>query len=141
MTLVVLDASVALKWFLRLRDDEADTGRALAILAGVNEASIQMVQPVHFFPEVASVLAREKPEEAQDDLLDLLEIEHRTLDTPNILATALDLAIRYRHHLFDTLYHAVALHTPGAALITADQRYYEKTKDEGRIALLSAWNP
>jgi predicted nucleic acid-binding protein len=141
VTLVVLDASVALKWFLRLRDDEADTGRALAILAGVNEASIQMVQPVHFFPEVASVLAREKPEEAQDDLLDLLEIEHRTLDTPNILATALDLAIRYRHHLFDTLYHAVALHTPGAALITADQRYYEKTKDEGRIALLSAWNP
>jgi len=140
MTLVVVDASVALKWFLRLRDNEPDVARALALLTDIDDAHIELVQPAHFIAEVAAVLAREKPREAHDDLLDLISIECRTLDTPDIHATALDLAIRYRHHLFDTLYHAVALHPPGATLVTADQSYYEKTKAEGQIILLAKWN-
>jgi len=139
MILVVVDASVALKWFLRLRDDEPDVDRALALLTGIDDARIQMVQPAHFIAEVAAVLAREKPREAHDDLLDLINIECRTLDTPDIHATALDLAIRYRHSLFDTLYHAVALHTPGTTLVTADRRYYEKARAEGQIVLLADW--
>ena len=49
----------------------------------------------------------------------------------------MDLAVRYQHHLFDTLYHAVALHTPGAVLVTADERYYNKTRLEGQIYLLA----
>jgi predicted nucleic acid-binding protein len=72
-------------------------------------------------------------------LLDLLNNEHRTVGTPEIQATALELAIRHQHHLFDTLYHAVALHTPGAALVTADRRDHDKAKTEGRIVLLSGW--
>ncbi|PIV88305.1 MAG: PIN domain-containing protein [Hydrogenophilales bacterium CG17_big_fil_post_rev_8_21_14_2_50_63_12] len=139
MTLAVVDASVAMKWFLRLRDNEQGVDRALALLFGIDNARIQMIQPAHFIAEVAAVLAREKPRNAHDDLLDLINIECRTLDTPDVLATALDLAIRYQHHLFDTLYHAVALHTPGATLITADRRYYEKAKAEGQISLLADW--
>lgn len=56
-------------------------------------------------------------------------------------ATALDLTVRYQHHLFDTLYHAVALHTPGAVLITADERYYAKARLEGQISLLANFSP
>ncbi len=55
---------------------------------------------------------------------------------PEIYSTAIDLSARYRHHLFDTLYHAVALNTPGATLITADAVYYRKTERSGRILLL-----
>jgi predicted nucleic acid-binding protein len=139
MKWAVVDASVALKWFFRLRDNEPDVERALALLMDIDDARIQMLQPAHFIAEVAAVLAREKPQEAHDDLLDLINIERRTIDTPIIHATALDLAIRYQHHLFDTLYHAVALHTPGATLITADQRYYEKVRSEGQISLLANW--
>ncbi|MDP2432805.1 MAG: type II toxin-antitoxin system VapC family toxin [Pseudomonadota bacterium] len=139
MTLVVLDASVALKWFLQLHDNEREVEHALALLTRIGDARIRMIQPPHFIAEVAAVLVREKPCEAHDDLLDLINIERRTLDTPDIHATALDLALRYQHHLFDTLYHAVALHTPGATLITADRRYYEKVRDEGRINLLADW--
>ena len=137
MTWVVVDASVALKWFFRLRDNELDVEHALALLMDIDDARIQMLQPAHFIAEVAAVLAREKPREAHDDLLDLINIERRTIDTPDIHATALDLAIRYQHHMFDTLYHAVALHTPGATLITADRRYYEKAQAEGQISLLA----
>jgi predicted nucleic acid-binding protein len=90
--------------------------------------------------EVAAVLAREKPGEAQDDLLDLLNVERRTIDTADIYATALELSIRFRQHLFDTLYHAVALHTPDAILVTADRRYYDKACGAGQIVLLSNWS-
>lgn len=139
--ILTLDASVALKWFLQLRDNEADAGRALSILAGVYDAKIQLVEPPHFISEVAAVLAREKPDEAHDDLLDLLSIERRTVETPDIHATALDISIRYGQHLFDALYHAVALHTPGAVLVTADRRYYTQARAEGQIILLANWTP
>ena len=66
-----------------------------------------------------------------------LALKHLTLRSPETYATALDLAVRHRHHLFDTLYHAVALHTPGAVLVTADERYYNKARLEGQIALLA----
>jgi len=137
----VVDASIASKWFLSFKPDEDHADLALNLLEQAALGRIKLVQPPHFIAEVAAVLARLKPEEAQDDLLDLLNIERRTLDTPEIHLTALELAIRHQHHVFDTLYHAVALHTPGARLITADRRYYDKAKVEGRILLLSDWSP
>ncbi|OAI08016.1 type II toxin-antitoxin system VapC family toxin [Methylomonas methanica] len=132
----VVDASVALKWFFQDRDNEADCDLALNILYAVDEGRINLMQPPHFIAEVAAVLAREKPGEAEDDLFDLLNIESRVANEPEIYTTAIDLAKRYRHHLFDTLYHAVALNTPGATLITADTAYYQKAKESGRILLL-----
>ena len=132
----VVDASVALKWFFQHRNNEADCDQALAILYGVDEGRIQLMQPPHFIAEVAAVLTREKPDEAENDLFDLLNIESRFANEPAIYTTAIDLSARYRHHLFDTLYHAVALNTPGATLITADAVYYRKTERSGRILLL-----
>jgi len=137
--IAVVDASVAIKWFLFFRPDEDHADLALKILEVAVLGKLKLVQPPHFIAEVAAVLARTKPDEAQDDLLDLLNIERATIDTPEIHATALELAIRHQHHLFDTLYHAVALHTPGATLITADQRYFDKAKGEGQVILLSDW--
>ena len=134
--IVVVDASVALKWFFQDRDNEADCDLALSILYAVDEGRINLMQPPHFIAEVAAVLAREKPNEAEDDLFDLLNIESRFANEPEIYTTAIDLAKRYRHHLFDTLYHAVALNTSGATLITADTAYYQKAKKSGRILLL-----
>jgi predicted nucleic acid-binding protein len=134
---LVVDASVAVKWFLRDWPDEQHADLALQILERSVYGQLPMVQPPHFVAEVAAVLARLKLTDAQDDLLDLLDISFRTLAGPTIYLTALDLATRYQHHLFDTLYHAVALHTPGAVLVTADERYYNKARLEGQITLLA----
>ena len=138
--ILVVDASVALKWFLQVRDSEPDSDRALTLLKGVNDGAVELVQPAHFIAEVVAVLARLNPDGAKTDLLDLLDIESSAIETPEIYATALKLSIRYQHHLFDTLYHAVALHVPGASLITADRRYYDKAGGEGRITLLADWS-
>ena len=138
--IVVVDASVALKWFLHVGDNEPADDRALALLSGIADGGAKLFQPAHFVAEVAAVLAREKPEGAIEDLLDLLDVECRVVETPEVYATALDLSIRHRHHLFDTPYHAVALHTPGATLVTTDRRCYDKAKPEGRIVLLTDWS-
>lgn len=135
----VVDASVALKWFLRASPDEQDAELAIELLARAVQGAVRLLQPPHFHAEVAAVLARLKPDHAEADLDDLLAIEHQILDLPTTYATAIDLAIRYRQHVFDTLYHAVALQTPGAILLTADRRYYAAAAAEGRIALLSAY--
>lgn len=137
--IVVIDASVAIKWFLAGKPDEDHADLALEILERAARGALTLLQPPHFIAEVAAVLARLKPAEAQEDLQDLIDIEQRVLDTPEVHITALDLAIRHQHHLFDTLYHAVALHTPSATLVTADRRYRDKAGVEGRITLLADW--
>lgn len=135
--IVVVDASVAVKWFLHGHPDEQHADLALRLLEQSVLGFLTLVQPNHFVAEVAAVLARLKPADAPDDLMDFLDINYRTLSSPETYLTALDLALRYQHHLFDTLYHAVALHTPGAVLVTADERYYNKARPAGQISLLA----
>lgn len=65
--ILVVDASVAIKWFLHLKADEEYADRALQILAGAVSARHVLIQPPHFVAEVAAVLAREKPRDAQAD--------------------------------------------------------------------------
>jgi predicted nucleic acid-binding protein len=50
---------------------------------------------------------------------------------------AIALACQLDHHLFDTLYHAVALTIPGAVLVTADRRYFAKAQHLGQITWLA----
>jgi predicted nucleic acid-binding protein len=52
---------------------------------------------------------------------------------------SIEMVIDLGQHLFDTLYHAVALETPDAVLITADERYFRAARHAGRIARLRDW--
>ena len=81
-------------------------------------------------------MIREAPATAHRDLEDLLELEMRIDAQPGLYALAMTLAARHRQHLFDTLYHALALRTDDAVLVTADERYARKAKPEGRIVRL-----
>ena len=136
MTCYVIDASVAVKWFLRDAADESSTREALDLFLRLRAAEISLLQPPHWKAEVAAVLARRIPETAAssiDDLnlLDGIEI----IDMPLIYHRGVQLAIDLSHHLFDTLYHATAFESD-AVMITADRRYYDKAAPLGRIKLL-----
>ena len=135
--IVVADASVALKWFLADSPLEDHSATALAILEGAAMGRIQLLQPVHFIAEVAAVLVRLKPEEAHDDLINLMAIKCRTVDSPEVYAAAVALASALGQHVFDTLYHAVALQSSGAVLVTADRRYFNKAQHLGQITWLA----
>ncbi len=64
-------------------------------------------------------------------------MEFQTVETLEIYDIACELSERYKHHLFDTLYHAVALSETNTRLITADEQYYRKTVKMGSIIRLA----
>lgn len=135
--IVVADASVALEWFFRSRPAEADAGPALEILKGVAQERIRLLQPPHFVVEVAAVLVREAPATTQANLRDLLAVQMQIGADPAHYESAMALCRRHKAHLFDTLYHALALATPGAQFVTADEAYWRRARTDGGIALLA----
>lgn len=132
----VIDASVALKWFLRFTSGEEHVREALYLLEQALSGVGRVVQPPHFYAEMAAVLARLKPATAEADLNDLLQMGFRVMDESGLYAVGIELSQKYDHHLFDTLYHAVALTCPNTTLVTADRRYFEKAKKAGHICFL-----
>jgi len=140
MTLVV-DASVVVKWLLNDPVREAETQQATRLMRWVLEGREPVIQPVHWLLEAGAALTRISPQSAEDDLAMLQALELPTDDGPLALGRACRLAIDLRQHLFDTLYHALALEVPGATLVTADQRYLAAGAALGRIVGLAQWAP
>jgi len=136
---VVLDASVILKWLLEDPTKEPDTEKALALIDAVIHGKLEILQPMHWLIEVAAVAARLTPQTAVQDVEWLSAMQFPTSDDPNVLLRATTLAIETDHHLFDTMYHAVALEHDGAVLVTADDRYRRKAERYGMIAALADW--
>ncbi len=133
----VVDASIAIKWFFQIADDEDDLDPAAALLRANRNGEALFFQPPHFIAGVAAVLARKKPpNESWADVNDLLDLDLRQVESTAVYMTACSLAIRLNRHLFDALCHAVALHTAEAMLITPDQRYFDKAQSIGQITRL-----
>lgn len=137
--IVVLDASVILKWLFQDPSREPDTAKALVIIESVVSGRLEIIQPVHWLVEVAAVAARLTPHTAVSDVERLAALEFPTNGGPDIMRRATDLAIATDHHLFDTLYHAVAIETEDALLVTADERYLQKAERYGMITALRYW--
>ena len=137
---LVVDASVAVKWVLPDSAVESDTDRAAALLNAVQENRVELVQPPHWLAEVAAVISRLRPEVANEavDLLAALELAVEA--DAEIYKRASRIARQFDHHLFDTLYHALALERD-AVLVTADDRYLRKAATLGGIVSLRRWIP
>ncbi len=140
MTLVV-DASVVVKWLLADPDREDDTNQAERLMAFVLGGGEAILQPAHWLIEVSAVLARMSPVTAVDDVERLQALELPIADGAAVLARACRLAIDLEQHLFDTLYHAVALEIPSAMLVTADEKYLAASARLGSIMPLAEWAP
>jgi predicted nucleic acid-binding protein len=127
--MIVIDASVAVKWLLPESDDAA----AQALLASEE----RLVAPSLIRTEVAAALARRarfreiEPRDAEtamglwlqtlrDGVIGLVADEAD-------LATALRLAIELNHPLQDCLYLALAERL-GAPLVTADKKFVVKAR-------------
>ena len=137
----VIDASVALKWCLPPTDAQFNQDLAPALLDGVKGGRIALHQPPHWLAEVAAVLSRLTPTTARLDIEDLYAMRVPIMDCVELYTTASRLATSLDQHVFDTLYHAVALLVPDCSLITADERYYDKARGVGSIALLRDFDP
>lgn len=136
MALIVADASAVLAWLFPAREPTAVAAGADKLWQAVHTGVTELRQPPHWLAEVAAVVARVSPNTAKDDVRNLADLEIPVLDTAAVYLKATELSIELEHHLFDTLYHAVALELDGATLVTADERYFRKARDRGRIARL-----
>lgn len=141
MNRLVIDASVIVKWVLPQREEEADTEQALAVLERVRAGEVRVHQPVHWLAEVASVLVRLSPDTAEVDVADLYAMNLPVEGSPEVYLIACDLARALNHHVFDTLYHAVALTLADTVLVTADARYERNARRRGAIVLLRDLSP
>lgn len=136
---VVVDASVIVKWILPERDQESHTEQALSLLQDIRTGRVTLQQPPHWLVEVAAVITRLRPDvaEAAIDLLDAMELP--VVDDVAVLQRASQLSRELNHHLFDTLYHALALER-GRTLVTADDRYLRKAVKHGNVMALADWS-
>jgi len=137
--MIVVDASVIVKWLLNDESRKSDTSHATDLMRSVVKGEVTLIQPVHWLLEVSAVLARLNPLGAEKDIALLQAMEFEVVDDPVILRRGVNLALKLKQHLFDTLYHALALETPGAKLITADRRYLTAASGFGSISSLSDW--
>lgn len=137
---LVVDASIAVEWVLQTPGGGNGALRAIELLRAARQGLLQIVQPPHWLIEVAAVVARLRPEGVIEgiDLLDALQFE--VAFDVDILKRASRMSVKTQQHLFDSLYHAVALERE-AVLLTADERYLRQARSFGNILSLAEWRP
>ncbi len=131
---IVLDASVALKWFL---GEEEDFEKAQQLLLEIQEGKHKILVPFHFMSEVANTLSRKVPHLLLEALsyLRLLGLKEVALSLDDA-AIALNLMGKNPNLVFyDTAYHALAIRHK-SIFVTADRKYYSVVKDESHVRLL-----
>ena len=135
MRVVVVDASVILKWVLE--QDEQDLQRALAIQrAGVLD-KLQLLVPSLWRFEVGNTLARKLPEQAGAwlNLCSASGLEEVPV-AEAVQARTIELCRDHGVTFYDASYHALALAKSGT-FVTADERYVAKAKASGSVVHLS----
>ena len=136
MNSYVIDASVAVKWFIPDATIETEVDRALQLLASAQRDEARFLQPAHWVSEVAAVLVRLAPKTVGSSVEALMALAFvNTANDVGHYQRAISLAMKLDHHLFDTLYHAIALEEK-ATLITANRKYYDKARRIGSILML-----
>jgi predicted nucleic acid-binding protein len=126
VSLVVVDASVAVKWFLPGKE-ESLVSQAVALLDAYDDQQVRFVVPDLFYAETASAIwkavrtGRVSRAFGDKALVLLREREFPTIPALKLLDRAFQIAADYGRTVYDSLYVALAVQT-GAHLITADER-------------------
>jgi predicted nucleic acid-binding protein len=126
VTLFVLYASVAAKWFLSAKDEQL-TREALALFSQYVQGEVRFIVPDLFWAELASAfwkairLGRLEKSSAEEALRYLGICDLPAYSTASLLDRAFDIATAFDRSVYDSLYVALAVHS-SAPLITADER-------------------
>jgi predicted nucleic acid-binding protein len=135
---VVPDASVLLKWAFQ-SPDEPDTDRAMSFLRTWMDGRVEIVLPKLWSFEVGNVLMMKSPDLAPKLMEIFIGYRFREIDTTvEVCRETFRLMKKYRVTFFDAVYHAVAGITTGI-LLTADESYWRKARDEKNVERLRDW--
>lgn len=133
MSVVVVDASIVLRWLLA---DEPDRERALAVRDRIQAGGLEPRQPPHFLMEVASALVvaarvgRLEPSTVGPLVRSLEAFRLDRIDAHDFASAAVETALDLGLRVPDAGYVVCARRT-GGTLITADRRLFEATLSSG----------
>ncbi len=126
MNLIVVDASVAVKW-LPLFAKETLVDRAKHLLRRLADDQISLLVPELFWLEISNALCKAvrrkdcSPTEAHQALVEIQLVSLKTLPSIDLVNTAQEIAIQYGRSIYDSLYVALARST-GSDFVTADEK-------------------
>lgn len=136
MNRFVVDASVAIKWYLP-EPNSADADRLLS-------GGFQLLAPDLLVPEVGNVLWKrvmrsEITVQKAQLILRVLESLPMTLHPASVIAeNAMTIACGLKRSFYDSLYLALAL-TTDYRLVTADRKLFDAVKDAAPIRKHILW--
>ena len=139
--ILVIDASVAVKWFIE--EDRCELAR------DVFREGIELVAPDLIFTEVANAMRKKvrdgevAMEQARNALTGLANLFNRLVGPRDILVQSFEFACEIRHAVPDCVYLACAS-IAGAALLTDDETLFLKAgalKTAVKAMRLRDWTP
>ena len=125
----VVDASVAIKWFV----EESHHDEAVAI----SNESNRLVATDLVFAEVSNVMRRKarggyiSHEQAAVSVKNLAAAFKEIVPSSQLINVAFEYAARLDHSIYDVLYLACALRTPESLLVTANEKFRAKAVAAG----------
>ena len=126
MSVLVLDASVAAKWFLPAKG-ETLTEQALSLFRQYAHGEVRFVVPDLFWAELGNLFwkavcqGRWSRASAEAAIAELQERRLPTITTAALLDLAFRIATAFGRTVYDSLYVALAVYSKGQ-LVTADER-------------------
>lgn len=141
--LYVIDAGVAVKWFIP-EDDSAIAHRLLTrYLRGLDTP----IAPDLLISECGNVFWRRcrqgdfTPEEATEHIADLLTLDMPLIPASSLVQSALRLALHHQRSVYDALYLSLS-EERGCPLMTADERFFNAVSSQfPNLHLLRNWQP
>jgi predicted nucleic acid-binding protein len=142
LSLLVLDASVAVKWFLLAEEPFKD--RAMQLLARSQDGTIDFVIPDLFWVELGNVLCkavrqgRATAPDAQESLRRARSLELLVVPSEELAESAFVIAQKHKRSFYDSIYLALAV-SRQAILVTADEKLANATAAYLPVKWLGAW--
>ncbi len=142
MEKIVIDSSVAVKWFVI----ETDSMKAKQILLEYKQGLWEFLAPDLIYAEYGNIIWKKQvfqgfdPNDADSALKDFQFIQFTLTTTRAIFNEAFQIAVKYKRTFYDSLYLALSIRE-NCEFVTADEKFYNSvSKDFPKMILLSNWH-
>lgn len=131
----IVDASIILKWVLE-KEKEPDHDKAAGLLHDWLRGAVRIGAPSLWIYEVANILGRALPDEAVQKMKLLLDLQMNVVEcSQHMTQQCFTWMKEHQVSFYDAAYLAAAYATD-AVLLTSDEKFREKMKNDDRICLL-----
>ena len=135
MNKYIVDASIILKWVLE-KEKEPDHDKATGLLHAWLRGEVGIAAPGLWIYEVANILGRALPDGASQKMKLLLDLQIDSVDFSEQMIRQCFAWMKEHHVTFYDAAYLAAAYATDAVLLTSDEKFREKMKNDTRICLL-----